>query len=259
MTNETRFGWIGASRRSALRVLLADLVDGWAKAWWLASRIDDIDISDATTAPEYAKRGTPLVASGEEGAVAVDLGDTSIGSIGRCLAATTDDQGSGLARRIGEEALSDLAIRIQHRAGCRKPLKLAQAEVPTSVKDARLGSFVFDVSLGPLSWRVAIDSRIADRFVAPGKSRGVPLSPRRDALERVPVNVRAVIDFGSMDLAHLADLCVGEVLVGEHKLEDALQVHLEGQGVVAKGYLRRLGEQRAVTLGSANTQERYTS
>jgi|SRR6185437_7051538 len=259
MAKEIRFGWIGASRRSALRVLLADLVNEWAKAWWLASRIDDVDISDATTAPEYAKRGTPLVVSSEEGAVVMDLGDISIGTIGRCLAATMDDQGGGLARRIGEEALSDLAIRIQRRAGCRKPLGLAPAEAPMSVKDPRLGAFAFDMSLGSLSWRVALDRRIVDRLVVPGRERGVPLSARRDALERVSVNVRAAMNFGSMDLAHLADLCVGEVLVGEHKLEDALQIHLEGQGVVAMGYLRRLGGQRAVMLGGANAQDRHTS
>lgn len=259
MTNEVRFGWIGASRRSALRVLLADLVNEWARAWWLTSAFNDIDISDATAAPEYTRRGTPLVASGEEGTVVVDLCDASTGSIGRCLAATLDDQGDGLARRIGEAALSDLTMRVQRRAGCRKPLELALAEAPVGMRDARLGAFAFDMSLGPLSWRVTIDRRIADKLVAPGRSRGASLSPRRDALERVPVSLRAVMDFGSVDLAHLADLCVGEILVGEHKLEDALQVHLEGQGVVAKGYLRRLGEQRAITVGSANMQDKHTS
>lgn len=259
MAREIHFGWIGASRRSALRVLLADLGNEWGRAWWLTSAFDDIDLSDATDAPEYAERGTPLVASGEEGSVVMSLGDTSVGSIGRCLAATTDDQGGGLARRIGEKALSDLAIRIQRRAGCRKPLEPAPAEMPTSVKDARLGAFAFDMSLGPLSWRVAVDRRIADGLVAPGRNRGAPLSPRRDALARVPVSVRAVMDFGSVDLAHLAGLRVGEILVGEHKLEDALQVHLEGQGIVAKGHLRRSGERRAITLASANMQDRHTS
>lgn len=259
MAKEIRFGWIGASRRSALRVLLANLVNEWARAWWLASRTDDIEISDATTAPEYAKQGAQLVASGEEGVVVIDLGDISAGSIGRCLAVAVDDQGGGLARRIGEEALSDLAIRIQRHAGCRKPLGVMPVEAPMSVKDAKLGAFAFDMSLGPLSWRVAVGRSIADRLVSPTKSRGVPLSSRRDALGHVPVSVQAVMDFGSVDLAHLADLCVGEILVGEHKLNDALQVHLEGQGVVAKGYLRRLGEQRAVMLGTEKAQGKHTS
>jgi len=65
------------------------------------------------------------------------------------------------------------------------------------------------------------------------------------------------MDFGSVDLAHLSDLSVGEILIGDRKLEEALQIHLEGRGAVATGYLRRLGEQRAVMFDGVNLQEKH--
>jgi len=50
---------------------------------------------------------------------------------------------------------------------------------------------------------------------------------------------------------------VGEVLVGDRSLEEALQLHVEGHGVVANGYLRRSGTQRAVMLDGVNSQGKH--
>lgn len=256
MKHEVRFGWIGESRRSVLRVLLADTVDEWAREWWLAYAASGVEVVETTSAAEFEERGRSLLASGEDGVVAVHLGRVSLMSVGQCLAATTSDQDGELARRIGEDGLSDLAARIQRRAGCNKPLRLTEGVVPLSVEYARLGAFALNVSVGPLLLRVVIDRRIADRLVPSSGSQSMPLSSRQDALERAPLSVLAVMDFGSMDLAHLSDLCVGEVLVGDHKLEDTLHVHVEGYGVVAAGYLRRSGEQRAIMLDGASTQDK---
>jgi flagellar motor switch protein FliM len=75
-------------------------------------------------------------------------------------------------------------------------------------------------------------------------------------VQHAPLRVVAMMDFGSVDLAHLSDLSVGEILVGDRKLDEALQIHLEGQGSIATGYLRRLGEQRAVMLDGVKQQEK---
>jgi len=256
MKHEVRFGWIGGSRRSALRVLLADIVDEWAREWWLAYAAGGVEVVEATSASQYGEQGRSLLASGEEGVVAVNLGGVSLMSVGQGLAATMSDEDSELARRIGEDGLSDLADRIQRRAGCNKPLRLVAGVAPLSVEYARLGAFALNVSAGPLLLRVVIDRRIADRLVPPSGGQSTPLLSRRDALEHALLGVLAVMEFGSMDLAHLSDLCVGEVLVGDHKLEDTLHVHVEGYGVVAAGYLRRSGEQRAIMLDGASTQDK---
>lgn len=255
MTNDVRFGWLGETRRAALHALLANQVEDWAREWWVGAAEGTIDVQAVEKDSAQDKRGLPLVSSNDAGALAVHLGNKDFDAIGRFLVGTTSDADFELAQRIGEEALTDLATRIQRRAGMNKASPLARGVAPLGLEHTRLGAFIVSVAIGRLQLELAIDRGMADRLAPPTVSKGASLVSRQAAIQQAPLRVLAMMDFGSVDLAHLSDLAVGEILIGDRKLDEALQIHLEGHGAIATGYLRRSGEQRAVMIDGVHQQE----
>ena len=255
MTHDVRFGWIGVTRRTALHTLLATQVDDWAREWWIGAADGAIEVNAMEKEAPHDKRSMPLLSSNEAGCLALYLGAKDFDAVGRFLVGTTSDGDVELAQRMGEEALTDLATRIQRRAGVSKASRLVREPTPLVLEHARLGAFSVTAAIGRLQLELVIDRRMADRLVPPTASHAAGLVPWQAAIQQAPLRVVAMMDFGSVDLAHLSDLSVGEILVGDRKLDEALQIHLEGHGVVAAGYLRRSGEQRAVLLDGLNQQE----
>jgi hypothetical protein len=248
MMKDVRFGWLGETRRAALHTLLATQVTEWAREWWIGAADGVIEVLPAEHAVAHDKCNLPLLSTHEAGSLAMYLGAKDFDSIGRFLVGTTSDADMELAQRVGEEALTDLATRIQRRAGLHKASPLARETGPLGLEHARLGAFCLTVSIGRLQMELVIDRPMADRLAPPTVAGGANLEPRQHAIQHTPLRVVAMMDFGSVDLAHLSDLSVGEILVGDRKLDEALQLHLEGHGAIATAYLRRLGEQRAVML-----------
>lgn len=258
MTNDIRFGWIGETRRIALHTLLAALVNEWAGDWWIDATNGAIEVYAADLEQGQEKRNSPWLSATDVSLLALYPGSKDFDSFGRYLVGTSSDSDVELAQRIGEDALTDLAMRIQRRAGLVKINRLSRDVAPISVVHARLGAFGVAVAMGRLKFEIAIDRRLADRLVPPASPKTTGLVSRQAAVQKAPLRVVAMMDFGSVDLAHLSDLCVGEVLIGDRKLDEALHIHLEGYGAVATGYLRRNGEQRAVVLDGVSQQETFS-
>lgn len=256
MTNDVRFGWIGVTRHTALHALLAAQVDDWVRDWWIGAADGAVEVQAVEKEGGNDRRSMPLLSSTEAGVLALYLGAKDFDAVGRFLVGTTNDADVELAQRIGEEALTDLATRIQRRAGLNQASRLVREPAPLALEHARLGAFAVTATIGRLQLELVIDRRMADRLAPPTANHATGLVPRHAAIEQAPLRVVAMMDFGSVDLAHLSDLCVGEILVGDRKLDEALQIHLEGHGAVATGYLRRSGEQRAVMLDGLNQQEK---
>jgi flagellar motor switch/type III secretory pathway protein FliN len=255
MTQEVRFGWLGESRRTALHALLAALVEDWAHGWWIGAADGAIEINGDENDGNQDKRNKAWVSSSEAGTLAFYSGAKDAEAVGRFLAGTASDADMELAQRVGDEALHDLAMRIQRRAGINKASPLLRENAPLAVEYARLGAFRVTAMIGRLQLGLAIDRHLADRLTPPAApARDAALVPRQAAIQRAPLKLLAVMDFGSVDLAHLSDLAIGEVLIGDRKLDEPLQIHLQGHGVVAAGYLRRLGEQRAIVLDNQHPQ-----
>jgi hypothetical protein len=256
MTKDVRFGWLGETRRAALHTLLATQVTDWAREWWIGAAEGVIEVQPAERSAEQDKRNLPLLSTHEAGSLAIYLVAKDFDAIGRFLAGTTTDADIELAHRVGEDALSDLAARIQRRAGLNKATALKREMPALGLEHARLGAFCVALSIGRLQLALSIDRLMADRLAPPSVASHANLVTRQSAVQHAPLRVVAMMDFGSVDLAHLSDLSVGEILVGDRKLDEALQIHLEGQGSIATGYLRRLGEQRAVMLDGVKQQEK---
>ena len=249
MYKEIRFGWLGESRRAALHSLLAALVDDWVRHWWMGPA--DVVVEVQVDEGKQDKRAMPWVCAGDAGTLAIYAAGKEFDAIGRLLAGAnvTTDADADLVHRLGEEALLDLASRVQLRAGTGKPVKPWKEQPPLSVEHAFLGAVRVAAKIGRLSLELAIDPQLADRLAPPVAVAKAPvLVQRQVAIQQAPLKVTAVMDFGSVNLAHLSDLSIGEVLVGDRRLDEPLQIHLQGHGAIAAGFLRRSGEQRAVVL-----------
>jgi hypothetical protein len=255
MSHDIQFGWISESRRSVLQGLLANLVDDWAREWWLDYANGQVTVVAVEEPAHSSRRGLPLLSSDDAGAIAIQLSTRDVDGVGRHLASTASDEGQLLAQRIGEEALANLVLRIRQRAGSGKAPVLSKAAMPMGLEHARLGAFAVAATLGRLSMELVIDRHIADRLAPPVAAAPRQLAPRHQALQQAPLRVVAMMDFGAMDLAQLSDLSVGEVLVGDRRLDEPLRIHLEGYGAVATAFLRRLDEQRAVVLDGVHAEE----
>jgi hypothetical protein len=256
MSKVIRFGWIGETRRTALQTLIAGLVEDWARDWWTGFADGLVNVRAIAEPTRSEKRAVPLLFSDDAGALAIHLSGKDFDIVGRHLASVAGDGDVELAQRIGEEGLTDLASRICQRAGINKATHLARSATTLELEHARLGAFAISAAIGRMQLEVAIDRRLADRLSPPVAPKSTGLVHRHNVLDHAPLRVVAMMDFGSVDLAHLSDLSVGEILVGDCKLDEALKIQLQGHGAVATGYLRRLGEQRAVVLDGINLQEK---
>lgn len=251
---DVRFGWLGESRRLALLSLISGEVAEWSHEWWIDHASAEVDVHWIEHRRFTTQGSMPFASLSPSGSLAMFLGSKGLDGIGRHLAGTADEEEGGWAKCIGQEALQDLAARVYRRAGMARPSQLSAHAAPPDVERADLGSGVVAIVLGRLEWALAMDRQLVDRLVPPRADQRTGLASRQSALNGVTLRVEALIDFGSVNLTHLSDLRVGEVLVGDRGLEEALQLHVEGHGVVAKGYLRRLGTQRAVMLDGINSQ-----
>jgi len=253
--DEVRFGWIGETRRTTLRSLMAAEVADWSHDWWIHHSSADVDVRSNHPHDAGARKASPFVSNNELGSIAFHLGGKEIDAIGRHLAGAVGDDDAEWAQHIGQGALEDLAARMLRRAGISKPAKLSRLPPSEGLGHARLGAFAVTLALGSLKLDLAVDRQLVDRLVPPHASARVSLVPRHDALGSVPLRVSAVMDFGKVSLTHLSDLRVGEVIVGDRGLDEVLGIYIEGRSSVATGYLRRSGIQRAVMLDGINSQD----
>lgn len=253
--DNVRFGWIGDARRAVLLGVLSTLVEDWASNWWCgcASGAPMIAITDEMDA--QGRLQGAYIARSVVGATAIHVGAHGTDAIGRHLAATVTDEDTELAAQVGEQALCDLAAGIHARAGAAATPSTDKTGLTPDLLDARLGAFAISVALGRLSIVLLIDRQLGERLAPSLGTNGPPLKTRHGALSHAPVRLTAVLPFGVIDLVHLSDLAIGEVLVGDRKLEDTLHIHVEGKAAVAAGFMRRIGERRAVMLDSAIAQE----
>lgn len=254
--SEIRFGWLGESRRTALCTLLTDEVADWSREWWVHHSSDAVSVQ-ALDSLGLDVGQTPFVAVDEAGTLAIFLRGRTLDDLGRYFAGVADEETAGWAHCIGEDSLRDLVTRIHRRAGDTGTVTdLRRVAASPELIRNDLGGCMVAVALGRLQLVVVVDRRLGARLVPPQTGAGMDLVPRRVALNGVPLCVDAIIDFGLVSLTHLSDLRVGEILVGERGLEEPLGIRVEGHGVVATAYLRRLGAQRAVMLDGVNSQDK---
>ncbi|MFC5743548.1 hypothetical protein [Dyella tabacisoli] len=257
--SDVRFGWIGETRRTALRSLLAAEVSHWSSDWWIQHAAAEVDVRSSDRWSATEKKAISWVSYADAGVLALYWRHMDVSAVGCHLAGTVRGEDAALAQRIGEDALQDLAKRVYRRAEGAGAERWKQERLPAYVASPHLGAYLVTFTLGGLAMELAIDRQLVDRLTPPTYTGNTRLVSRQDALGQARVSVTAVMDFGQVNLTHLPDLRVGEVLVGDRGLDEALQVIVNGKGAVAIGYMKRLGAQRAVVLDGITLQEQHKS
>ncbi|MHB1059455.1 MAG: hypothetical protein ACYC0F_16400 [Rhodanobacter sp.] len=257
--NGVRYAWLGESRREALRALVGTKVSEWSVEWWLDHVPADIDVHSVDHRSFIVRGAAPYVSAGESGALALFLEGRGAAAVGRHLAGAVDEEDAGWAQHIGEEALEDLASRIFRSAGVAGSPGLRQSAASPELARAELGGCILAINLGRLGLNLALGRQLIDHLVPPRIARKPGLASRRTALEGISLRLDAIMDFGSVNLAQLTDLRVGELLVGDTELGEPLSMRIEGSVTTARGYLRRIGTKRAVMLDGLHSQKEYKS
>lgn len=247
-----RFGWLGDSRRAALAQLIKAELTAWSRDWWVHHAAEEILVDHLDREPSPQARAH--VATAPSGALAMYLGGKDLDAFGKHLSGAVESADSGWAQRIGEEALVALAERLFRSAGISHASKLCESSGKPEFDERRFGALHLSVALGRLVWTLSVDRQLADRLVPPKETGATSLTSRATALDQANVGVRAILEFGFVDLTDLSDLRAGEILVGERRLQDTLHLHIEGQAAVASGYLKRSGTHRAVVLDGFSMQ-----
>ncbi|MGS1125892.1 hypothetical protein ACVCL3_02750 [Rhodanobacter sp. UC4437_H4] len=252
-----RFSWLGETRREALRALIAAEVSEWSQEWWIEHEPAEIHVRAVDHGSFVIKGAAPYMSTGEAGSLALFLGGRGAAGVGRHLAGSVEEEDAGWAERIGEEALGDFAARVFRRGGVAGGPGLRQSAASPDLSRPELGSCILAIAVGRLGLNLACSRRLIDRLVPPQTGKKADLASRREALGKVPLRLDAIMDFGSVNLAQLTDLRVGELLVGDTALEEPLSMRIEGGIAITGGYLRRVGAKRAVMLDGIHSQEEY--
>jgi hypothetical protein len=250
-----RYGWIGESRRTALRSLVAGEVGDWSRAWWIMHASAEVDVQASGRHVRSQREPSPLVCRQGAGSLALFLGGMGVEGIGKYLLGTDAQDGSGWSQKIGQEALDDLVARLLRRAGLSGIPALIKTQPTEGLTRARLGAYVMTLSLGRLQFDLSLDRDMVDLLVAPSACASIELTPRDLALGQARVRVKASLDFGATSVANIADLRVGEVLVGDCELDQPIAIGIENGGAAAMGSLRRIAGRRAVVLEEIGKQE----
>ena len=177
---DVRFGWLGESRRASTLSLISGEVAEWSQDWWIDHAPAEVDVHWIEHRRFTTQGSMPFASIGSSGSLAMFMGSKGLDGIGRYLAGTVDEEESGWAQRIGEEALEDLAARVYRRAGVAKPSPLSAHAAPSDVARADLGSGVVAIVLGSIG--VGFGHGPATR----GSSRATPGHPA-DWLDVAPV------------------------------------------------------------------------
>ncbi|MDW2981764.1 FliM/FliN family flagellar motor switch protein [Rhodanobacter sp. KK11] len=157
---------------------------------------------------------------------------------------------------VGRAALEDLTQRMGQLAGSGTVAQYGADAWPRDLTREELGAVGAVFEVGGVAVNLAL-SRDAVDAVCPStpSPTGRSLQLRADAAGTASVRLTAGLDFGSISMRELADLRVGEVLVGECPLETPIRVSAPGSAPVWNARMGRIGNRLAIALVQPSSQQ----
>lgn len=246
---ESRFGWIGETRREAMRMLVSEAARQWCRNWSVAQGQDGPDVQLISRHPRSA----------EEKEVWVDMDDASVRMVpdGMELEQVAADL-VGVKLRSGDVFAQDVAISALQDLG-RAILGDGRADemqmdVPTKDRterssDSSWGALWFRISLFGHGVIVVVNRPAVDRRVPPKKVVSKSLCSRNQGIEGAQVTLEVVLPLGKTSLGEISGLSEGDVLIADRELEETVDVRIGTSGkVIAQAHLARRGRQRAIAM-----------
>ncbi|MEI7037459.1 hypothetical protein [Fulvimonas yonginensis] len=250
----SRFGWIGPTRRAALRERIAMPVLAWLADWRMAHDGIAPHVDDAPVVPYSPDEACVLQAGPGLPNLMVMAARDELVRLGNWLAGIHESPAT-LSSDVGRAALEDLAHRISHLGGQGDVREHGEIAWPRTLTREELGAVGLTFEVGGVTIGLAL-SRVAVDVLCPADFRaaGVALHPRGDAATAAVVSLTAGLDFGAISMRELGDLRVGEVLVGECSLDTPVRVLAPGGEEIGSARMGRLGRRLAITMKSSMQQ-----
>lgn len=250
-----RFGWIGISRRTALRAKVAACLQGWLADWHAAHDGKAPLVEDAPIVPYSPDEAFVLQAGAGTSSLMVAAARDELVRMGNWLAGIAESAAT-LSQDVARAALEDLAHRIGQLAGGGEVVEHGQGAWPQSLTREEFGAvgLVFDV--GGVVVALALSRDAVDTAYPPGAAAPGPvLHDRAEAAGVAAVRLTATLEFGTISMRELADLRVGEVLVGECPLDAPVRVLAPGRTSLGHARMGRSGNRLAVALTPQQTPQ----
>jgi hypothetical protein len=240
-----RIGWIGSTRREAIRQRIAAVAATWWREWsCVADGVVTVTLDAMDTHPGAC-------AIDDAGSVAIEnaAGNTLLAG---ALTATCSDQGNPLARFVGDAAIGDLLAMLAGQSGLEPGSAVLDVTAHAALCNEKYGATGFVLSVGPLQLRIRLSRTAADRWAPSPGTSSAPLETRQDAASDALARLAATLDLGDIALSELGGLRAGDVLVTQARLDTAPRLSLiDGTGeFVARGHLGEREGRRALRLVS---------
>jgi hypothetical protein len=243
-----RFGWIGPTRRASLRGKIAACAQAWLADWHMDHDGKEPCVQDAPIIPFSPDEACVLQAGPEQPGLMVVIAGDELMRLGNGLAGIRESTAT-LSQEIGRAALENLAHRIGHLTGNGDVVEHGQSTWPQALTREELGAAGLAFDAAGVTINLAFSRESVDALAPPKPAvAGAALAARTEAAGAVALRLTAGFHFGTISMRELADLRVGEVLVGECPLDTPVRLLAPGHAHLGSARMGRIGNHLAVAL-----------
>lgn len=234
-----RLRWQGDARAHACADVLSSRIAQWLADW----RVGPVEATGVSVSCGVAPAGTCYARGGALAEIAV--GDTA--STGAWFAGIAATDRHGLARRLMERALDELASRVLPASGPVQSIPPGQRQE----FDRRHGALVF-VCGSPAGLYITLDVAACDALVPLPPRQDEPLSARASAIGPEAFDCAVMLRIGGATIDEAAALTIGDVLIAGPWRDTQVQLECAGRDLL-NGKLQRSGDRLAIELKSSIT------
>lgn len=250
-----RFGWIGPTRRASLHKKIGHCVQAWLADWQIGHDGAEPRVEDAPIIPYSPDEACVLQAGAGQPNLMVVAARDELTRLGNWLAGIRESAAM-LSHEIGRAAIDDLAGRIARLAGRGDVLEHEESTWPQTLTREELGAVGLTFDAGGATINLALSRDAVDVVCPPSPTlAALPLQQSDEAAGGVNVQLTATLDFGAISMRELAELRVGEVLVGECLLDEPVRMLAPGGAQLGSARMGRIGNRLAVAINQYPLQQ----
>lgn len=256
---QTRFGWLGESRKAKLIANVAECLRVWLREWCAQRGPHDLKVEECTAHDRWIPEGRGALLQSDQGCLFVALREDRMVALGTRLAGMVADEGRGLAEAVAAAALEDCLCCLAGIAGISGVVADWQGGgCPSSLDRPEWGGFWAKVSFDHIDFLLALDRSATTRLAPERRFESRPLQTRVQAMESATVELSAVMAFADVGMLDLTGLREGDVLVSERRLDEAIELRAPGGHMVARARIGHSAGRKAVIATAAEMRQEET-
>lgn len=246
---------LGASVLEQLHAYLDSVLQDW-QAGWLSDATANQQVELVVDAMNFSSKKIDEDVSwrrydGQEGRVSIGMHREIWPLVGAELLGHPNAQ-SDVSARVGRLAIGDLAMRILGRKAGLESANEEIGEDSLLPEDYRAGAGNIHAcaKVGRIELRFLLDKELVSHIAPRLISEPIRLVSAASCIGSQTVATGAWLDLGRINLRELIELEVGDVLVMDAKLDNALSLSLPSGKPIAMGHMAQSDGRRALVLSS---------